>query len=179
MNMKYISILIILALFVLTACNTQGIDQGVVPTDAKEPQTAGAEIPVGAIDTDEVTSEPEDVKVKTPEDIIRKAENPAVYADYSSDIADEALGKKPVVLFFTGKDCPNCVKLDADIKENISGFENAVILKADFIPESDLAKKFRITEKDTLVFVDKDGGSYNKKVRANINDIRNFLNLNR
>jgi len=199
MKIKYITILSIGALLVLTGCNeinpdnysqesvSVGVKEGqIVNEKTVEDKTVNPENPVAVNETETIANtEPnkaEGIVTNPPEnkpDTTAKTTNTKVYADYSSDALDKALGNKPVVLFFSGESCPNCEVLDTDIKANASNFENALILKADFDTETALATKFRVTEKDTVVFVDKDGGSYNKKTGANINDIKNFLNTNR
>lgn len=199
MKIKCIKILAIGALLVLTGCNeinpdnynqesvSVGVKEGQIVNEKNvEDTNVKPENPVVVNETETIANtEPnkaEGIVNNSPENIpntTANTTNTTVYADYSSDALDKALGNKPVVLFFSGESCPNCEALNTDIKANASNFENAVILKADFASESELAKKFRVTENDTVVFVDKDGGSYNKKIGANINDIRNFLNTDR
>lgn len=186
MKIKCIKILAIGALLVLTGCNEINPDN----YKKTEPVSVGAEEtnvnPENSVAPQETGENPNVESVKNEDTVSQPPQAPTAntvetseYKDYSAELEKNALGSKPLIVFFTGTGCETCKTLDENIKENLSTLENAIILKADFAGNSELAAKYRVDEVNTVVFVDKDGGSYNKKTGANINDIRNFLNTDR
>lgn len=68
-----------------------------------------------------------------------------------------------VVLFFHASWCPECRRLDSDIKANLNKIPaNLTILDVDYDNSSDLKKKYGVTYQHTMVQVDKDGALIKK-----------------
>lgn len=84
------------------------------------------------------------------------------YRDYTEmDIAFANNGK--VVLFFAASWCPTCIKLEADIKNNVSDLnDNLLILRVDYDSNPELKTKYGITYQHTLVQVDQNGKELSK-----------------
>ena len=84
------------------------------------------------------------------ENMVKEARGTGEYADYSADKVAAADGK--VVLDFYADWCPSCRALDKDITANASDIPGDVtILKVDFDAETDLKKKYGVTQQHTLV----------------------------
>lgn len=79
------------------------------------------------------------------------------YEEYSADkIARAETGD--VVLFFHASWCPSCRALNSDIEANMGAIPEGVsILKVNYDAETELKKKYGVTNQHTLVQVDKDG----------------------
>jgi thioredoxin 1 len=68
-----------------------------------------------------------------------------------------------VILFFHASWCPSCRSLSADIEKNLSAIPSGVrILKVDYDTESELKKKYSVTNQHTLVQVDATGSMVKK-----------------
>jgi thiol-disulfide isomerase/thioredoxin len=68
-----------------------------------------------------------------------------------------------VVLFFHASWCPSCRSLSKNIEENMTAIPDGVsILKVDYDKESDLKKKYEVTNQHTLVQVDANGNLIKK-----------------
>jgi thiol-disulfide isomerase/thioredoxin len=68
-----------------------------------------------------------------------------------------------VVLFFHAAWCPSCRSLSKNIEENMTAIPDGVsILKVDYDKESDLKKKYEVTNQHTLVQVDANGNLIKK-----------------
>jgi thioredoxin 1 len=68
-----------------------------------------------------------------------------------------------VILFFHASWCSSCRSLSADIEKNLSAIPSEVrILKVDYDTESELKKKYSVTNQHTLVQVDATGSMVKK-----------------
>jgi thiol-disulfide isomerase/thioredoxin len=84
------------------------------------------------------------------------------YEAYSADkIARAETGD--VVIFFHASWCPSCRGLNSSIESNLKSIpEGVTILKADYDKETELKKKYGVTNQHTLVQVDKEGNLIKK-----------------
>lgn len=79
---------------------------------------------------------------------------PGAYVDYSADVVANTKGTK--ILFFHASWCPQCQKLEADIKQ--SGVPSGVtIIKIDYDNSQSLRQQYGVTLQTTMVLIDDNG----------------------
>lgn len=85
------------------------------------------------------------------------------YLEYSQEEVDTAIADgKNVALFFHADRCPSCVRLNADITENVDGIDsNTVILKVNYDAETELKDQYGVTKQHTIVYLDSNGNATN------------------
>lgn len=87
---------------------------------------------------------------------------PGTYEEYS---AEKIAANDGAVLDFYASWCPSCRALEKNILENADEIPSDVaILKVDYDSETELKKKYGVTQQHTLVQVDKDGNQIAKWV---------------
>lgn len=80
------------------------------------------------------------------------------YIPYSKSAVEKAEKEgKDVAVFFHGKNCGSCKKLDADIKANAAKIpSDMVIFNADWDANQELAKAYDVPKYHTVSYVDGD-----------------------
>lgn len=79
----------------------------------------------------------------------------ATYVDYSAASFAEDTGTK--VLFFHASWCPQCRMLDDDIQTGLDTLSDVTIYKVNYDTETDLRKKYNVTQQTTFVKTDSAG----------------------
>jgi thiol:disulfide interchange protein len=86
---------------------------------------------------------------------VEPAQTGGQYIDYSeAAIAENA--DKDIVIFFHAQWCPNCRELEKTLTAGAIP-ENIVIMKADYDTETELKKKYGVTQQTTMVQVNGQG----------------------
>jgi thiol-disulfide isomerase/thioredoxin len=128
-----------------------------VVVDEQNTQTTGAKLmdekSTNISTTGEVAKEMEEAGVVS---------TPGTYGAYDpAKLVKAAEGQ--VVLFFHANWCPECVRLNKDITENLAGIPSLLtILKVDYDNSSELKKKYGVTHQHTMVQVDANGNLLKK-----------------
>lgn len=83
------------------------------------------------------------------------------YLDYADGIVEETAGAK--VLFFHAPWCPQCRKLDEQLRAE-GAPDGLTVFKVDYDSRSDLRQKYGVTLQTTVVFVDDAGAAISSTV---------------
>ena len=110
-----------------------------------------------AVEWEKQPSEKKAKSKRTSEWVIANAINADNYQAFTPELLKQWLDTwKQVVLFFSADWCPLCIKLDKDLKENISSIpDDIVLLTIDYDQGWDLLREYKIRSQHTIVYLDK------------------------
>lgn len=150
--MKKVLVVLLLLMFVLTACKKQ--TSNTQSTQANQTATVS-----------------QDDKMMANENSASR------YVEYSKNAYDQVAGKRRVLYFYASW-CPICRPADADFKANMSKIpEDVVVLRVNYndpetdSQEKDLAKTYGITYQHTFVQVDASGNQVTKWNGGQLNEL--------
>jgi thiol-disulfide isomerase/thioredoxin len=131
---------------VLALAGCAGIGAG---GTSPEPDT-GAESPTPAASQTAIPEpSPETMTSESPAAPVEGA-----YLDYSDGVIEQTAGSK--VLFFHAPWCPQCRKLDEQLRAD-GAPDGITVFKVDYDSRSDLRQRYGVTLQTTVVFVDDAG----------------------
>lgn len=141
---------LLLGVLVLSACapSSPSSSTDALPT-ASSPSASASESP---------TLVP---SVKETPSIAPAAPVEGAYIDYAEGIVEETAGSK--VLFFHAPWCPQCRKLDEQLRAE-GAPDGLTVFKVDYDSRSDLRQRYGVTLQTTVVFVDDDGAPISSTV---------------
>jgi len=92
------------------------------------------------------------------------------YIDYSEEAIAQNAGKN-IIVYFHADWCSNCRAIEKTIKKARTLPDDMVILKADYDTETELKKKYGVTQQTTMVQVDGEGNKINLWIANAFDDI--------
>jgi thiol-disulfide isomerase/thioredoxin len=143
--------LLLLAALALSACAPSSQTSSSVETAISSPSPS-------------VTESPSPVQTPSAEPTTSAAPAAPVdgaYLDYADGIVEETAGTK--VLFFHAPWCPQCRKLDEQLRAE-GAPDGLTVFKVDYDSRSDLRQKYGVTLQTTVVFVDDAGAAISSTV---------------
>lgn len=140
---------LLVAALALTGCAAQETDAESMGSGDRSSSATATSTPSVPAETPTPTGEAEPEASVTPE-----APTEGAYLDYADGAVEATAG--PKVLFFHASWCPQCRKLDEELRA-AGAPDGLTVFKVDYDSRTDLRQKYGVTLQTTVVFVDDRG----------------------
>jgi thiol-disulfide isomerase/thioredoxin len=147
---------LLIAALTLTGCASEATDAASAGPGDRSSATNAPSAPAVPMETPAPTSEAATDASVTPE-----APAEGAYLDYNDGAIEATAG--PKVLFFHASWCPQCRKLDEELRAT-GAPDGLTVFKVDYDSRTDLRQKYGVTLQTTVVFVDDRGESISSSV---------------